>query len=235
MSALWAPITQRPSEPEAPARTRAALRSVATPAPRLARFPFLVVLMGVFGLGMAGLLMLNTTLQGQAFQVRSLSRQAAQLTYTQTELEGQIDALAAPQELARRASRLGMRANTHPAFLVLPKGKVIGKPTPVTGNEAPLLIVKTPAEKAADKAAAKEAKLAKIKAKAAKEKAKAAKEKAKAAREKKAAQDAKAKKPSKKQADTPAKKKPDSSAKNKTDSAAKKKASKKPSTGSAGN
>ena len=42
---------------------RRPLRAVAEPAPRLARFPFLLVLIGIFGLGMAGLLMLNTTLQ----------------------------------------------------------------------------------------------------------------------------------------------------------------------------
>ena len=41
------------------------------------------------------------------------------------------------QELARRASALGMRPNPYPAFLVMPKGKVIGKPRPVTGNEVP--------------------------------------------------------------------------------------------------
>ena len=61
MSALWAPITGRREEN----RTfRRPLRAVAEPAPRLARFPYLLVLIGIFGIGMAGLLMLNTTLQG---------------------------------------------------------------------------------------------------------------------------------------------------------------------------
>jgi hypothetical protein len=85
------------------------------------------VLIGVFGLGMAGLLMLNTTLQNQAFQARTLNREATQLAYVQADLENRLDAQAAPAELARRASALGMRPNPHPAFLVLPKGKVIGK------------------------------------------------------------------------------------------------------------
>lgn len=226
MSALWAPITEPRSDPAATPQRKTSLRSVSAPAPRLARFPFLMVLMGAFGLGMAGLLMLNTTLQGQAFEVRGLNRHAAELTYTQTELEGRMEALGAPQELARRASRLGMRANTHPAFLVLPKGKVIGKPTPVTGSEAPLLIVKTPAEKAADRIAAKEAKQAKVKAKAAKTKAKADKAK-EVAKAKKAAKTKAEKQAEKKKADTPAQKKAASSAKKKTE--------KKPSTESAGN
>ena len=170
MSALWAPITGRREE----IRTvRRPLRAVAKPAPRLARFPYLLVLIGIFGIGMAGLLMLNTTLQGQAFQSRTLNRQATELAYAQADLENQLNALAAPQELARRASALGMRPNPYPAFLVLPRGKVVGKPTPVRGDEVPAFIVKTPAEIAAQRAAkraraeAKTAKRARAEAKTA--------------------------------------------------------------------
>ena len=115
MSALWAPITGRREEI---GTISSPLHAVAKPAARLARFPFLLVLIGIFGIGMAGLLMLNTTLQGQAFQSRTLNRQASELAYAQADLENQLDALAAPQELARRASALGMRPNPYPAFLV---------------------------------------------------------------------------------------------------------------------
>jgi hypothetical protein len=111
------------------------------------------VLIGIFGVGMAGLLMLNTTLQNQAFESRTLNRQATELAYAQADLENQLDALAAPQELARQASALGMRPNPYPAFLVLPNGKVVGKPTPVEGKEVPALIVKTPAQLVAAQAA----------------------------------------------------------------------------------
>jgi len=150
MSALWAPVTGRREEV---GTVRRPLHAVAKPAPRLARFPFLLVLIGIFGIGMAGLLMLNTTLQGQAFQSRTLNRQATELAYAQADLENQLDALAAPQELARRASAVGMRPNPYPAFLVVPSGKVIGKPTPVQGDEVPAFIVKTPADIAAEQAA----------------------------------------------------------------------------------
>lgn len=134
-------------------RTRRPLHAVAEPASRLARLPFLLVLIGIFGVGMAGLLMLNTTLQSQAFESRTLNRQATELAYAQADLENQLDALAAPQELARQASALGMRPNPYPAFLVLPNGKVVGKPTPVKGQEVPALIVKTPAQLVAEQAA----------------------------------------------------------------------------------
>jgi len=178
MSALWAPIGSRG---DAVRTTGRPLRAVAQPAARLARIPFLLVLIGAFGLGMAGLLMLNTTLQSQAFQSRTLNRQATELAYAQADLENQLDALAAPQELARRASALGMRPNPFPAFLVLPRGKVVGKPTPVSGHEVPALIVKTPTELAAERAAKRARAEAKAAAKAAKKEAAAAEAKRKAA------------------------------------------------------
>src|SRR4029450_370662 len=143
MSALWAPLAARGDEVRTAGRQ---LRVGAQPAGRLARFPFLLVFLLIFGIGMAGLLMLNTTLQGQAFQSRTLNRQTTELAYAQADLENQLNALAAPQELARRASTLGMRSNPYPAFLVLPRGKVVGKPTPVEGKEVPALIVHTPAQ-----------------------------------------------------------------------------------------
>ena len=139
MSALWAPITGWREEARRPDETGSRLQAVAPPAARLARFPFLLVLIGVFGLGMAGLLMLNTTLQNQAFQARALNRQATELTYAQADLENRLDTVAAPQEMARRASALGMRPNPYPAFLVMPKGKVIGDARAVTGTEAETL------------------------------------------------------------------------------------------------
>ena len=191
MSALLAPdLGSRRAA--APKRQGAELRAVDRPPARLSRAPFLLVMIGVFGLGMAGLLMLNTTLQNQAFSSRALNRQATELAYTQAALENQIDVLSAPPELARRASALGMRPNPYPAFLELPSGKVLGDPKPVSGTEVPSMVVKTPAEIAAAKAAAKAK--AEAKAKAAQEKAERlaaeAKEKAAAKRaaEKKAAE-----------------------------------------------
>jgi hypothetical protein len=171
MSALWAPLAARGDEVRTTGRP---LRVVAQPAARLARFPFLLVLLLIFGIGMAGLLMLNTTLQSQAFQSRTLNRQATELAYAQADLENQLDALAAPHELARRASALGMRPNPFPAFLVLPSGKVVGRPTPVSGSEIPALIVKTPAQLAAEEAAKRARAEAKAATRAAKKEAAAA-------------------------------------------------------------
>jgi hypothetical protein len=168
VSALWEPLGGRGDEPvERGIDSARSLRAVPRVTTSLARFPFLVVLIAVFGVGMAGLLLLNTTLQNQAFQYRALKREATVLAYDQATLQHQLDQLSAPSELARQASALGMRPNPAPAFLVIPDGKTIGKPKRVTGNEAPDLIVRTPAELAAREAAAEAKRRAAAEARAA--------------------------------------------------------------------
>jgi hypothetical protein len=123
---------------------------------RLARVPFLLALMFLLGLGMAGLLALNTGLQGQAFEARALHQQANRLTYQEAALQKQVEDLRAIDNLAARASQLGMRPNPHPGFVRVTDGKQIGKVDrqPVSGNEVPSLIVKTPEQIAAEKKAA---------------------------------------------------------------------------------
>jgi hypothetical protein len=158
-----------PSGGESGSTERERLRTVSGTAsrqdpPRLAPMPFLVVLIGLLGLGLAGLLMLNTTLQGQAFESRQLQRQESELAYRQVELETKLDKEAAPQQLAERASALGLRPNPYPVILRLPEGKIEGDPKRVDGDEVPGIVVKTPEEIAAERAekaakrAAKEAK-----------------------------------------------------------------------------
>lgn len=194
MSAQWSatadqqPRVSRPTglDPSSsgPTARRPRLRAVPAAGPRLARVPFVSVLIGLFGLGMAGLLMLNTLLQDQAFEARSLDRQAGELAYVQNDRQSRLDQVSAPQELTRRASALKLRPNPRPAFLVVPTGKVIGEAEPITGGEVPSLVVKTPAEIAAERAAA----AAKKKAAEAAKKRAAAKAAAEAAA--KAAEDA---------------------------------------------
>jgi len=153
MSALWAPVTDLVETPEPRPSSRPFLRAVPRGLPRLARMPFILVLIAIFAVGMTGLLMLNTTLQNQAFKASTLNRQATELAYTQADLESRLDLAAAPQVLAQRATTYGLRANPYPAFLVLPQGKVRGKPKAVKGDEVPATIVKTPAQLAAERAA----------------------------------------------------------------------------------
>jgi hypothetical protein len=166
VSALWTGITGAtgwPGNERVAPRPAQRLRAVPAARPRLARRPFALVLIVLFAVGLTGLLMLNTTLQNQAFTARTLNRQATELAHVQADLQTRLDAASSPQELVRRATLLGMRPNQYPAFLVLPSGKVIGKPERVSGREAENLLYKTDAQisqERADALAKHEAKVA---------------------------------------------------------------------------
>lgn len=152
MSALWA-------DPTETGQRRRRERPVVLEggrSERLARTPFLLALMLILGLGMAGLLALNTTLQGQAFEASRLNSQANRLTYQEESLQKQVNDLRSTSNLAARASQLGMRPNPHPAFVRLSDGKKVGKGKvrAVGGNELPELTVRTPEQIAAEKEAA---------------------------------------------------------------------------------
>jgi hypothetical protein len=157
MSALWADTSSgygaesHSTAADRPGRPRVIQGGAGTA--RLGRVPFVLALMAILGLGMAGLLALNTALQGQAFQATSLHQKANQLTYQEAALRTQVDELRATDNLAARAFQLGMRPNPNPGFIQLPDGKVIAKARTVTGNEVPM-IIKTPEQVRAEQRAA---------------------------------------------------------------------------------
>lgn len=127
---------------QAAGAARPELKLIRTPTRRLAAVPFGVLMVVLLGLGTIGLLLLNTTLQNQAFEVRSAQRQAAELSYILSDLQSQTYAAESPGELARRATELGMVPNPHGVFVDLRTGTVAGDATPVTGNELPGLLVR---------------------------------------------------------------------------------------------
>jgi hypothetical protein len=175
MSALCAPLQAPTAEKRGRRSDGESRRLRAVPAlpERMARIPFITVLIAIFGVGMVGLLVVNTSLQNQAFESRSLNRQAAQLVYAEAELQSQLNQARTPEQVATKASALGMRANPYPAFLVVPSGKVVGERHRIKGDEMKGLIVKTPAQLAAEKAAREAKARAKAAAEAAAKKAKA--------------------------------------------------------------
>jgi len=188
--------------PEAAPSTRRRLTVVAAPAQPIRRTPFLMILAVVLGVGMIGLLVLNTTLQNQAFTARTLNRDASLLANEQAQLQARVDLLRTPQTLAEKAATLGMRPNQYPAFVKLPEGTVVGNPKRVEGGALPPWLRSTPEDIAREKAAkavrvAAEKKAAEKKAaekKAAEKKAAEKKAAEKKAAEKKAAEKAAAEK-----------------------------------------
>lgn len=136
------------------AKGRERLRQVPSRPSVLGRTPFLLILASVLVVGMVGVLLLNTTLQSRAFEVRRLQKQANELAYLRADLDYKARQLATTDELARRAKDLGMVPNPYPVFVVLPSGEVRGVPKPVRGDELPTMTYKSPAEVAAARQAA---------------------------------------------------------------------------------
>ncbi|TXJ07510.1 MAG: hypothetical protein E6Q27_01345 [Aeromicrobium sp.] len=106
------------------------LRLVGPVRQRARKAPFVVVLIGLVGSGLVGLIFLSTLLQGQAFAISDLKREAALLEAQSAELAVTVNDLQSPAAIAERALDEGMVPNTNPVFLRLADGKVIGKPVP---------------------------------------------------------------------------------------------------------
>lgn len=128
----------------AQARSRALRPIAGLPRPRLTvvtkaasrapRIPFVVLVVTLLVGGLVGLLLLNTALQRGAYATTGLRDQVAALDIRQQRLEMQVDAMAEPQRLARRALGLGMVADSTPGYLELSSGRIVG--TPAAGKRS---------------------------------------------------------------------------------------------------
>jgi hypothetical protein len=127
MSSFLAQARSRALRPMA-GLPRPRLTVVARAATRAPRIPFVVLVVTLLIGGLVGLLLLNTALQRGAYTTTALRDQADVLAQRQQQLEVQVDAMAEPQQLARRAQRLGMVADASPGFLQLSDGTIVGAP-----------------------------------------------------------------------------------------------------------
>jgi hypothetical protein len=143
-----------------PARIRALLPS-GLPRPRLTivpraaadrapRIPFVVLVVLVLGVGLVGLLLLNTALQRGAYELKDLKSQSAALQTRQQGLEVNVAGLRQPQSVARAALALGMVRNDAPAFLDLEAGQVKGSTTPARATDRPVIGSQPPEVRAVD-------------------------------------------------------------------------------------
>lgn len=95
------------------------------------RTPFVLLVVVLLGSGLISLLLLNSSLNQGSFELSRLQRTTTELTDEQQALQQEVDQLAAPDALERRARELGMIPGGSPAFL-LPDGTVKGAPAPAT-------------------------------------------------------------------------------------------------------
>ncbi|HEY5483222.1 MAG TPA: cell division protein FtsL [Propionibacteriaceae bacterium] len=141
-------------EPQQAPQTTSPLRPVPSRQSGLGRLPFMLILAGVLVVGLAGLLMLQTRVQEQSFEVRQLQTQATELSYRQAQLEADVQQKATPAEIARQATALGMVPNPYAVYIDVRTGSVVGTPKVVRGNEVPYITYKSPEQKAAEAQAA---------------------------------------------------------------------------------
>lgn len=116
---------------------------------------FILVLLGTLGLGMLGVLVINTSLAQGAFTLGELRSEHNELVRTEATLTEEVAVLSAPDALETQARAIGMVPSTTPAFIQIPDGTVLGKPKPAKGAR-----IATPADatvgEAVDAAAAAE-------------------------------------------------------------------------------
>lgn len=100
----------------------------------LPRAPFLMLMVSLVVIGVAGVLVLNTKINENAFRLDSLHGQQASLDLQEQQLKQNLAQLEAPGNLRAAASRLGLVPAGTPAFINLPDGRVVGVPQPATGS-----------------------------------------------------------------------------------------------------
>ncbi|WP_020552934.1 hypothetical protein [Embleya scabrispora] len=119
------------------ARTMTRIRLAAHQAKGATRTPFVLLVVGLLGGGLLSLLLLNTALNQGSFELGRLQKRQDQLTDDREALQRELDAKAAPGELARRAQELGLVPGGSPVFIDPATGRVLGVPKPATSKPPP--------------------------------------------------------------------------------------------------
>ncbi|MGH3729697.1 MAG: hypothetical protein ACRDTU_13250 [Micromonosporaceae bacterium] len=133
-----APVPERTPKAE-PVRDRARRPEPAVeppPAPVAApRAPFVMLVLVLVSAGIIGLLVLNTKINENSFQLQGMRDRQSTLDTREQGLKSALEEKESPGNLAAAAKRLGLVRAENPAFLHLPDGRVLGVPQPGgTGN-----------------------------------------------------------------------------------------------------
>ena len=82
---------------------------------------FAIFVSAVGGIGLMLLLLINTLLAQDAFELTSLKQEAKLVSDQREAIARQIDKLSSPEALAKSATALGMKPSENPTFLSLDK------------------------------------------------------------------------------------------------------------------
>ena len=122
MTAL-APAITRSKEIFAEKTSQVALKLVPDPSDgkQADRKFFAIFVSAVGGIGLMLLLLINTLLAQDAFELTSLKLEAKLVSDEREAIARQIDKISSPEALAKSATALGMKPSENPTFLSLDK------------------------------------------------------------------------------------------------------------------
>lgn len=119
---------------------------------RASRGVFALVVTGVLGLGLVGMLLINTTVAQGAYTLSELKGQQQELNQALATLTEQVEAAGAPAILEANARALGMVPSETPVFIEVPDGRILGKPKAAPGQVNGIPVLATPADATASEA-----------------------------------------------------------------------------------
>lgn len=99
---------ERAPAPRRGTARKPALRLLPGTRTQAARAPFVMLVLAILGIGLLGLLLLNTTLQQASFDLDKLRQDTTELRDRNAVLVQQLSERNAPDRLARSARELGM-------------------------------------------------------------------------------------------------------------------------------
>lgn len=121
---------------------RPRLRVVAA-APRRSAGGLALLSVGLLGVGLLVLLLLNISIGKGAYALTELQAQQRELAEQKQALSEQVEQAGAPQRLAKQARRLGMVPAPNTAFVRVPDGRVQGQPEVATAPPKKVKKVRT--------------------------------------------------------------------------------------------
>lgn len=110
------------------------------------RAPFMVLIVSIMLAAVIGMLVLNITMANGQYSVVGLKNQERALSQENEALRQEANYLQAPQNVAKKAAKLGMIEPGVPAAIDLATGQVTGKATPAEKAEGAKMLIKAPSK-----------------------------------------------------------------------------------------
>ena len=128
-----------------PSRKARTPLSLVRSAPRKRRAPFVVLCFGILAVALMAVLVLNISVSTAQYQLVQLRSEQSTLTKQNQDLTQQVQNFDAPQNLAAKATELGMVASTGKGQIDLSTLTVTGKAKPAVKGDAPGAVIAAPA------------------------------------------------------------------------------------------